>query len=135
MKKSNIEINIGDAAEIDPEFEDIEMSWVTIENNQDKKTSHPAVWIIYKEHIYYGVCKYRLGREKFKCIILKNGEIFNEFEPGESEWDFLNKKGITYYRLDYEKFILQENFDKYCRFEIDFIKKWHRETKIDDAIQ
>jgi hypothetical protein len=113
--------------EPDPEYKDIDIKWVTREytaiDNQN-----PSVWFIFNNKMYYGVCGYTFSLFE-DYTDFKN---FNEWKPGEYEWNYLKELGFVYYELDYQKAIVEGDLDEWCDFELDFIKVWLRDSKLNE---
>ena len=39
---------------------------------------------------------------------------------------------IIFYELDYQKAIIESDLDEWCDFELDFIKVWLRDSKLNE---
>jgi len=58
------------------------------------------------------------------------------YKPGEEEWEFMIQLGYAYRILDYKKAILDvDDLDDWCDFELDLIRKWYRDKRIDDILK
>ena len=122
---------IGEIIDINPKFNEIEIKWITTECLPD--SYQPSIWFIYKNKMYYSISNRQLGfLEDLSDIKLKNGEIFNAFIPGEPEWYYLNLYGLTHFELDYQKAIIEGDLDEWCEYELDFIKVWLRDSKLNE---
>ena len=119
---------IGRTASLDPEpeYNDIEIKWLTTEDDDDYLRS-PSIWFIYNNKMYYGICNY-----KFEFLQdYTDFKKFNKWDPKENEWNYLKDLGITYYELDYQKAIIEGgDLDEWCDYELDFIKVWLRDSKL-----
>jgi hypothetical protein len=113
--------------EPDPEYKDIDIKWVTTEYT-DTGNQNPSVWFIFNNKMYYGVCNYTFSiLEDYTDF--KN---FNKWKPGEYEWNYLKELGFVYYELDYQKAIVEGDLDEWCDYELDFIKVWLRDSKLNE---
>lgn len=112
----------------EPEYNDIEIKWLTTEDDDDYLRS-PSIWFIYNNKMYYGICNHLFGfLEDYTDF--KN---FNQWDPKENEWNYLKDLGITYYELDYQKAIIEGgDLDEWCEYELDFIKVWLRDSKLNE---
>jgi hypothetical protein len=123
----------------DPKFEDIQIMWMT--NEQwivDKKTKNfPSVWFIYEGLMYWGLSKYEFKWfEDYSDFTLPSTAKFNQWSPGKEEWEFMLELGYEYRVLDYKKAILDvEDLDSWCDYELNFIKEWYRNKRIDDVLK
>jgi hypothetical protein len=119
---------IGEKVSLEPEYKDIDIKWMTREytaiDNQN-----PSVWFIFNNKMYYGVCDYTFSLfEDYTDF-----KTFNEWKPGEYEWNYLKEFGFVYYELDYQKAILEGgDLDEWCDYELDFIKVWLRDSKLNE---
>ena len=123
---------IGRAVSLEPvpEHNDIEIKWITTDEDDDHYFS-PSIWFIYNNKMYYGICNYKFEFLK-DYTDFKN---FNKWDPKENEWNYLKDLGITYYELDYQKAIIEaEDLDEWCEYELDFIKVWLRDSKLNDLL-
>lgn len=111
-----------------PELNDIEIKWITTEDD-DNYSASPSIWFIYNNKMYYGICNY-----KFEFLQdYTDFKKFNKWDPKENEWNYLKDLGITYYELDYQKAIIEaEDLDEWCEYELDFIKVWLRDSKLNE---
>lgn len=123
----------------DPKFEDIRILWMTNEQwHVDRSSKNfPSVWFIYEGIMYWALSKYEFKWfEEYSDLTLSSTAQFNQWDPGKEEWEFMLGFGYEYRVFDYEKAILQaEDLDHWCDFELDFIKKWHRDKRIDDLLK
>lgn len=124
----------------DPKFEDIRILWMTNEQWQDplaKSRNYPSVWFIYEGIMHWGLSKHEFKWfEQYSDSILPSGKEFDEWSPGNEEWEYMLEFGYEYRVLDYEKAILHaEDLDDWCDFEIQFITEWNRNKKIDDILE
>jgi len=121
---------IGRAVSLEPvpEHNDIEIKWITTEDD-DNNSASPSIWFIYNNKMYYGICNY-----KFEFLQdYTDFKKFNKWDPKENEWNYLKDLGITYYELDYQKAIIEaEDLDEWCDYELDFIKVWLRDSKLNE---
>ena len=122
---------IGRAVSLEPvpEHNDIEIKWITTEEDDDNYLSSPSIWFIYNNKMYYGICNY-----KFEFLQdYTDFKKFNKWDPKENEWNYLKNLEITYYELDYQKAIIEaEDLDEWCEYELDFIKVWLRDSKLNE---
>jgi hypothetical protein len=122
----------------DPKFEDIQIMWMTNEQWFDTiNKKSPSVWFIYEDVMYWGLSKYEFKWfEDYSDFALPSDEQFNHWLPRKEEWEFMLELGYEYRELDYKKAILEsDDLDNWCDFELDFIKKWHRDKRIDDILK
>jgi len=119
----------------DPKFEEIQILWMFSETFHMYK--FPAIWFIYEDIIYFGLSKYKFKWfEDYSDFILPSGLKFNMYKPGEEEWEFMIQLGYAYRILDYKKAILDvDDLDDWCDFELDLIRKWYRDKRIDDILK
>lgn len=112
-----------------PENNDIEIKWITTEYDDDNYLSSPSIWFIYNNKMYYGICNY-----KFEFLQdYTDFKNFNQWDPKENEWNYLKDLGIIYYELDYQKAIIEGgDLDEWCDYELDFIKVWLRDSKLNE---
>ena len=117
----------------EPEYNDIEIKWLTTEDDDNylalaSGSRSPSIWFIYNNRMYYGICNYKFhfleGYTDFKNFIY--------WDPKENEWNYLKDLGITYYELDYKKAIVEGDLDEWCEYELDFIKVWLRDSKLNE---
>ena len=126
-----------------PKFEDIQILWMTNEQWRDPllkynpQKKHASVWFIYEEIMYWALSKYEFKWfEEYSDLTLSSTAQFNQWNPGKEEWEFMLGFGYEYREFDYNTAILEvENLDDWCDFELDFIKKWHRDKRIDDLLK
>ena len=123
----------------DPKFEDIQILWMINEQWFVDRSSKnfPSVWFIYEEVMYWALSKYEFKWfEDYSDLTLPSTAQFNQWNPCKEEWEFMLGFGYEYREFDYNKAILEvENLDDWCDFELDFIKKWHRDKRIDDLLK
>ena len=116
---------IGRIASLDPEYKDIDIKWMTKEDT-GSYNRNPSVWFIYNNKMYYSICDYTFNfLEDYSDF-----KTFNEWKPGEYEWNYLKDLGFDYYELDYQKAIVEGDLDEWCDYELDFIKVWLRDSKL-----
>ena len=119
----------------DPKFEDIQILWMTNEQwtIDNRSNNFPSVWFIYEGIMYWALSKYEFKWfEDYSDLTLPSTAQFNQWLPEMEEWEFMLNLGYEYRVLDYNKAILQaEDLDHWCDFELDFIKKWYRDKRID----
>ena len=49
------------------------------------------------------------------------------------EWNTLMEYEISFYELDYQKAIIEGgDLDEWCEYELDFIKVWLRDSKLNE---
>jgi hypothetical protein len=122
-----------------PKFEDIQILWMTNEQwtIDNRSNNFPSVWFIYEEIMYWALSKYEFKWfEDYSDLTLPSTAQFNQWDPGKEEWEFMLEFGYEYRVLDYNKAILEvEDLDNWCDFELDFIKKWYRDKRIDDILK
>ena len=124
-----------------PKFEDIQILWMTNEQWVDKSRrvtiNNPSVWFIYESIIYWGLSKYEFKwLEQYTDFELPSGKIFDQYFPGEEEWEYMLNLGYTWRVLDYDKAILQaDDLDYWCDYELQFIREWNRNHKIDNLLK
>ena len=123
-----------------PTREDIEMIYVTLEQwqNGGHYQHNPSFWFIYDNSMYYGVSDFDMPfLAQYIDIVLPNGEMFNEYDPGKEEFDYLIGTGImTYYKFNYERVINdKETLGHYSQYEMNFIKIWNRDSKINKLFE
>ena len=118
-----------------PKFEDIQILWMTNEQwtIDNRSNNFPSVWFIYEGIMYWALSKYEFKWfEDYSDLTLPSTAQFNQWLPEKEEWEFMLNLGYEYRVLDYNKAILQaEDLDHWCDFELDFIKKWYRDKRID----
>ena len=119
---------IGEKVSLDPEYKDIDIKWMTNENS-GSHNRNPSVWFIYNNKMYYGICDYTFGfLEDYSDF-----ENFIHWDPKEYEWNYLKEFGFVYYELDYQKAIVEGgDLDEWCDYELDFIKIWLRDSKLNE---
>jgi hypothetical protein len=123
----------------DPKFEDIRILWMT--NEQwfvDKRSKNfPSVWFVYEGVMYWGLSKYEFKWfEDYSDFSLRTGENFDPWFPKRKEWEYMVGLGYEYRVLDYKKAILDaDDLDDWCDFELNFIKEWYRNKRIDDVLK
>jgi len=118
-----------------PKFEDIQILWMTNEQwtIDNRSNNFPSVWFIYEGVMYWGLSKYEFKWfEDYSDFTLPSTAQFNQWLPEKEEWEFMLNLGYEYRVLDYNKAILEvEDLDNWCDLELDFIKKWYRDKRID----
>jgi hypothetical protein len=121
----------------DPKFEDIQILWMTNEQWVDGNKNFPSVWFIYEGIMYWALSKYEFKWfEEYSDFTLPSTAQFNQWFPGKEEWEFMLNFGYEYRVLDYNKAILHaEDLDNWCDFELNFIKEWYRNKRIDDILK
>ena len=84
--------------------------------------------------MYFGLVNHDFGFwGGFDDIILSNDKSFNSFNAGELEWNTLMEYEIIFYELDYQKAIIEAgDLDEWCEYELDFIKVWLRDSKLNE---
>ena len=124
-----------------PKFEDIQILWMTneklVDNFRRVTINNPSVWFIYEEIIYWGLSKYEFKWfEQYTDFELPSGKVFDKYFPGEEEWGYMLNLGYTWRVLDYDKAILQaDDLDCWCDYELQFIREWNRNHKIDNLLK
>ena len=122
-----------------PKFEDIQILWMTNEQwtIDNRSNNFPSVWFIYEGIMYWALSKREFKWfEDYSDLTLPSTAQFNQWNPGKEEWEFMLNLGYEYRVFDYEKAILQaDDLDHWCDFELDFIKKWYRDKRIDDLLK
>ena len=123
----------------DPKFEDIQILWMTNEQwtIDNRSNNFPSVWFIYEGIMYWALSKYEFKWfEEYSDLTLPSTAQFNQWFPGKEEWEFMLNLGYEYRVLDYNKAILHaEDLDNWCDFELNFIKEWYRNKRIDDILK
>jgi hypothetical protein len=141
---------IGEEVIISPTWERSKLIWVTVENWKGPWLYHrnPAFWFEFEGWLYYGLVDYEFNfGEQYDDWVIGESR-FNDMKPGKIEFDMLtNFKDFTflkepvsdiksfntiYYKLDWDKANTKDNLLEYCQFEIDFIKTWNRDRKLND---
>ncbi len=124
-----------------PRFEDIQIMWMINEHwfdivNKSSK-NFPSVWFIYEGLMYWGLSKYEFKWfEDYSDFTLSSGEKFSQWNPGKEEWEYMLEFVYEYRVLDYKKAILEsEDLDDWCDFELNFIREWYRNKRIDDVLK
>ncbi len=149
---------IGEIENINPTYNEIELIYITIEQWQETKDviapnprnrsyhHQPSFWFIYKGWMYLGVCDQEMGfLVSYDDIIFDDvgeqldnrfahGKMFNQYEPGEDEFNWLLKDGVAYHKFDYDKAMVDDNLGHYSQYEMDFIIIWNRDRKINKLI-
>jgi len=135
---------IGEIENINPSYDEVELIYITVEQWTENNSYHhqPSFWFIYKGWMYLGVCNYEMEFLMSYDDILfdgnglqgEHGRTFNQYEPGEDEFNWLLKLGVTYYKLDYDKAMVGDNLGHYSQYEMDFIIVWNRDRKINKLI-
>jgi len=120
---------IGDLVDIKPEFDDIHIIWIKREEWTigNKHVSNPAMWIEYRDSIYFGIC------ESYHFHFLEDfsdWDNFDQWAPGYLEFLFMMSLKPTFYKLDYLG-VMKSDLGEWCDFELDFIKEWWRNKQID----
>ena len=130
---------IGEIKKMDnPKFEEIRILWMT--NEQwivDKATKNfPSVWFIYEGTMHWGLSRYEFKWfEDYSDFTLPSGKEFNQWLPGKEEWEYMLQFGYEYRLFDYIKAILEaDDLDDWCDFELDFVREWHRNKRIEDVL-
>ncbi len=123
----------GNIVEIDPLWEDVKLLFITtttsgfILNIKPK----PLFLFIYDNSLYFGICDYEFQfLQNYEDFILQNEQTFNSFFPKSEEFIYLKDMNPTYYKLDYQKTINQEDLGDFSNHELDLLKKWNRELSI-----
>jgi hypothetical protein len=124
---------IGEVVNIKPKFDDVDILWIKREDwsSGNKSMCNPAFWFEYKGFIYLGICK------SYHFHFLEDfsdWKGFNEYQPGNLEFDHLMSLKPTFYKLDYIK-SMSGDMDNWCKFELDFIAKWWRDKQIVDILK
>ena len=135
---------IGELVKISPKWEDVRLIWVTNERDGNDRKTHPSFWFEYNGWIYYGVVQYKMN----------TFETYDDWEPTFNNWapekyefelltNFKSPSNLVknpnvpydtlYYKVDYEG-IMKTDLDYWCEFEMNFLKEWNREKKINDVI-
>ena len=122
----------------DPDFGDVRIIWMTQESWLDKdriNNTYPSVWFIFEGEMYHGLSTYRFKWfEQYEDLALPSGKPFDCYFPGREECEYMTNLGYEYRKLDYEK-AMRGDMDEWCEFELDFLKKWNRDKKIDDLLK
>ena len=122
-----------------PKFEDIQILWMTNEQwtIDNRSNNFPSVWFIYEGIMYWALSKREFKWfEDYSDLTLPSTAQFNQWNPGKEEWEFMLNLGYEYREFDYKKAILYtEDLDSWCDFELDFIKKWYRDKRIEDILK
>lgn len=131
-----LERYIGEIVDINPKFHEVEIKWCLTEScyKNNKGYYSPAIWFIYKNKMYFGLVNHDFGFwGGFDDIILSDDKSFNSFNAGELEWNTLMEYEIIFYELDYQKAIIEGgDLDEWCEYELDFIKVWLRDSKLNE---
>lgn len=127
-----------------PKFEDIQILWMTNEYCNVTPViirNYPSVWSSVW-FIYEGIMYWALSKREFKWLedysdlTLPSTAQFNQWNPGKEEWEFMLEFGYKYREFDYKKAILDtEDLDSWCDFELELIKKWYRDKRIEDLLK
>jgi hypothetical protein len=124
-----------------PKFEDIQILWMTNEYCNVTPViikNYPSVWFIYEGIMYWALSKREFKwLEDYSDLTLPSTAQFDQWNPGKEEWEFmLLEFGYKYREFDYKKAILDtEDLGSWCDFELDLIKKWYRDKRIEDILK
>ena len=128
-----------------PKFEDIQILWMTNEYCTLSKSrvtpviirNYPSVWFIYEGIMYWALSKREFKwLEDYSDLTLPSTAQFNQWNPGKEEWEFMLEFGYKYREFDYKKAILDtEDLDSWCDSELELIKKWYRDKRIEDILK
>ena len=128
-----------------PKFEDIQILWMTNEYCTLSKSrvtpviirNYPSVWFIYEGIMYWALSKREFKWfEDYSDLTLPSTAQFNQWNPGKEEWEFMLEFGYKYREFDYKKAILDtEDLDSWCDSELELIKKWYRDKRIEDILK
>jgi hypothetical protein len=124
---------IGEEVDINPLFDDVNIIWIKREDwtSGNKLMSNPAMWIEFKGHIYFCICK--LYHFQF-LEEFSDWDNFDEHNPGYLEFLHIMKLKPSFYKLDYGG-VMASDLDDWCKFELDFIKNWWREKQINNVLE
>jgi hypothetical protein len=124
---------IGEEVNINPNFDNSEIILIKREDYEihNKHISNPAIWIEFEGWLYFGICKsyYFDFLEDFS-----DWDKFDGYNPGYLEFLQLMRLKPTFYKVDY-KGIMESDLDDWCKFELDFLKKWWREKQINSLLK
>lgn len=124
---------IGENAEIDPGFDQVQIVWIKTEHTPDN-WRYPSVWFLFGGDLYYGVSSYPFHwLEQHEDIQLPCARRFDAYSPGREEWEWMAGSGMSYAKLDYEK-AMRGDLGEWCDFEIEFATRWNRDKKIDSLL-
>lgn len=127
---------IGDAVEINPEYKDCKLLYVTTETHRNKNhfERNPSFWLDYKGVLYHCICDYDMEPfEMFEDWDMGGDNRFNEFFPGEKEFEFLMNMKPTFYKVVFS--IIQNYLDHFSQWELDLCKPYERQNKIDNILK
>lgn len=127
----------GNIVEIDPLWEDVKLLFITTTTSNfslDVKPK-PLFLFIYENNLYFGICDYEFQfLQNYEDFILQNEQVFNSFFPKSEEFIYLKDMNPTYYKLDYQKTINQEDLGDFSDHELNLLKKWNRELSINKLL-
>ena len=127
----------GNKVEINPLWENVKLLFLTTTTSNfalDIKAK-PIFLFVYENSLYFGICDYEFHfLECYEDFIMKNGNIFNSFLPTENEFNHLKEMNTSYYKLDYQKTINQEDLVDFSDYELELLKEWNRELNINKLL-
>ena len=120
---------VGEIVKLNPEFSEMKIHWITIER-VDNNVSHPSMWFEYKGWVYLAVCSsYTFGL--FETY--DDWDEFNNNNPQKKGVDTLLNLGPIFFKAIPED-IFKSDLGEYCDYELDFIKNWVRDRKINEIL-
>ncbi len=127
----------GNIVKIYPLWENIKLLTITTTTSSfslDIKRK-PLFLFIYENNLHFGICDYEFGFfGSYEDFTMKNEQVFNSFFPNSEEFLYLKNMNPTYYKLDYQKTINQEDLGDFSDSELDLLKKWNRELNINKLL-
>jgi hypothetical protein len=127
----------GSIVEIDPLWEDVKLLFITTTTSNfslDVKPK-PLFLFIYENNLYFGICDYEFQfLQSYEDFTMENEQTFNSFFPNSEEFIYLKDMNPTYYKLDYQKTINQEDLGDFSDYELDLLKEWNRELSINKLL-
>ena len=122
----------GNIVQINPLWEDVKLLFITTTTNFSLNIKpKPLFLFIYENSLHFGICDYDFEfLQSYEDFTMENEQVFNSFFPKSEEFNFLKGLNPTYYKLDYQKTISQEDLGDFSNHELDLLKKWNRELSI-----
>ena len=123
----------GNIVEIEPLWEDVKLLFITTTTSNFSLNikPRPLFLFIYENSLHFGICDYEFQfLQSYEDFIMENGNYFNSFLPTENEFNHIKKMNTSYYKLDYQKTINQEDLGDFSDYELDLLKEWNRELSI-----
>lgn len=127
----------GNIVEINPLWENVKLLFITTTTSNfslDVKPK-PLFLFIYENNLYFGICDYEFQfLQSYEDFTMENEQTFNSFFPNSEEFIYLKDMNPTYYKLDYQKTINQEDLGDFSEYELDLLKEWNRELSINKLL-